>query len=180
MTHPLAEYYAARTRIEEAADIIFERRRADIACRKGCASCCVEGLTVLSVEAAAIALHLEETGLSGMPSPPPGGCAFLDAEGACTIYEARPVLCRTHGVPIRLGASDEQGRRPTSLRVLDDASVCELNFRERDAAREDVLDGERVAALLLVVEQRFRMQQGLPGPAERVPLHDLLDDASTP
>ncbi|MFZ9886398.1 MAG: YkgJ family cysteine cluster protein [Myxococcota bacterium] len=179
MTHPLAEYFAALERIEEAANVIFARRRADIACRKGCASCCVDGLTVLSVEAAAIAMHLEETGFANAPAPSPGGCAFLDAAGACTIYEARPVLCRTHGVPIRMSTSDDPERSRTSLRVLDNVSVCELNFRERDAVPEDILDGERLAALLLVVEQRFRIQQGLPGPAERIPLRALLIHAGT-
>ena len=28
-------------------------------------------------------------------------CAFLDNEGACRIYEDRPYVCRTQGLPLR-------------------------------------------------------------------------------
>lgn len=175
MPHPiLAEYLAAREKIDAAARVVFERRKRDVACERGCARCCVEGLSVLSVEAFALQEHLDEHGLSGAPSPPPGGCAFLDGEGACTVYEARPLVCRTHGLPVRMpgGAGDEGARRRT-LPVLDDTEVCELNFRERAPAPDDVLDGERISALLLVVEQRFRAAAGLEGAYERIPLEAL-------
>lgn len=178
---PLDEYRAALAKIDAAAAAIFARRAADIACTRGCSSCCVEGLSVLSVEAEAIARFLEEEGLSRAPSPPPGGCAFLDEEGACTIYEARPVVCRTHGLPLRMpkapegageDASSSARRRP--LTVLGDVEVCSLNFTERAPAPADVLDAERLAALLLVVEQRFRARAGLCGATERVLLAALL------
>lgn len=178
MSDPLFdEYRAARAKIDAAADEVFARRSDDLACTRGCSSCCVEGLTVLSVEAYSIAAHAQEHGLASEPSPPPGGCAFLDEEGACTIYEARPVLCRTHGLPLRMpkgqDAPVEGARRP--LKVLGDVEVCSLNFQERPFASEDVLDAERMAALLLVVEQRFRERAGLEGPLERVPLAALLE-----
>lgn len=177
MPHPvLAEYLAARDKIDAAVRTIAERRKDDLACEKGCARCCVAGLSVLSVEAFAIQEHLDERGLSATPSPAPGGCAFLDEEGACTLYEARPVLCRTHGLPIRLAASDEERPARRSLRVLDDAEVCELNFTERAPAPADVLDGERLSALLLVVEQRFREAAGLEGSYERVALEALVPE----
>lgn len=181
MSDGLDEYRAAVEKIDAAAAAVFERRAADLACREGCSSCCVEGLSVLSVEAANIARFLEEPGARGEPSPPPGGCPFLDGEGACTIYEVRPVVCRTHGLPLRMpkdggkdGAEERapsEGRRP--LKVLGDVEVCALNFTARAPEPGDVLDAERLAALLLVVEQRFRAREGLPGATERVPLAAL-------
>jgi len=175
---PLAEYLAARAKIDEAAAAIAVRVQDDLACERGCHQCCVEGLTVLTVEAEAVLAHLEEHGLSAPPAPPPGGCVFLDETGACTIYEARPVVCRTHGLPLQMGereASESAGGsagRP--LRVLGDVEVCGLNFTTRAPAADEVLDAERLAALLLVVEQRFRANVGLEGAWERVSLRDVL------
>lgn len=179
----LSEYIEARGKIDAAANAIFERRASDIACTRGCSSCCVEGLSVLSVEAAAIEAFLDEQGLSSEPSPPSGGCSFLDEEGACTLYPVRPVVCRTHGLPLRMrsssssDASVSRARRP--LKVLDDVEVCALNFTDARGSEgsfppEDVLDAERIAALLLVVEQRFRSRAGLAGATERVELSSLL------
>lgn len=44
-------------------------------------------------------------------------CPNLDDGGACMIYEQRPLVCRTFGLPLREGA-----------RFIGD--VCELNFRD--------------------------------------------------
>lgn len=179
MSDSLDEYRAAVAKIDAAAAAVFARRADDVACERGCSSCCVDGLTVLSVEAAAIERLVDERGLSAEPAPPPGGCGFLDATGACTVYEARPVVCRTHGLPLRMrGAAADDDTRSSSrrrpLKVLgDDVEVCALNFTTREPAAEDVLDAERLAALLLVVEQRFRAREGRPGPTERVALASL-------
>jgi Fe-S-cluster containining protein len=51
-------------------------------------------------------------------------CPNLDEEGLCMMYEHRPLVCRTFGLPLR------EGRK-----YLGD--VCELNFTE--ASRGDAL-----------------------------------------
>lgn len=66
-------------------------------------------------------------------------CPNLDDSGRCMMYEHRPLVCRTFGVPIREGAD-----------YIGD--ICDLNFREstqqeREAAAwdlewEDVLGSE--------------------------------------
>lgn len=57
-------------------------------------------------------------------------CPFLGATGACTIYDHRPLVCRTFGLPIRDGAQ-----------FLGEE--CELNFEgateeERERAAWDL------------------------------------------
>ena len=57
-------------------------------------------------------------------------CPNLDERGACMIYESRPLICRTFGIPLRNGE-----------KYLGD--VCELNFRtasedEKNAASWDL------------------------------------------
>jgi hypothetical protein len=175
VTDALAEYRAAIAKIDAAYDEIAARRSADLACERGCHACCVDGLTVLSVEAEAISQHAREHGLSGEPDPPVGGCCFLDRAGGCTVYEARPVVCRTHGLPIRMTSMEpRQGSGARPLRVLGDVEVCELNFTEGGWEPSDVLDGERLSALLLVVEQRYRSMVLKTQGYERVPLRDVL------
>ncbi|MBK6464315.1 MAG: YkgJ family cysteine cluster protein [Myxococcales bacterium] len=75
-------------------------------CRSGSASCCVDELTVFEVEAARIRRHHGGLLASGAAHPA-GACAFLDAEGACRIYEDRPYVCRTQGLPLRWLEEDE-------------------------------------------------------------------------
>jgi Fe-S-cluster containining protein len=46
-------------------------------------------------------------------APESQGCAFLGSQGECRVYEARPYVCRTHGLALALQ------RGPVS--------VCSLN-----------------------------------------------------
>lgn len=71
-----------------------------LTCHRGCHSCCTDGITVLDVEAARIRAHHADLLATGTPHPE-GACAFLDDEGACRIYQSRPYVCRTQGLPFR-------------------------------------------------------------------------------
>ncbi len=69
-------------------------------CRRGCSGCCFDGLIVWEVEADRIRRAFPDLLERGDPHPP-GGCACLGAAGDCRIYEARPHVCRTYGLPLR-------------------------------------------------------------------------------
>jgi hypothetical protein len=69
-------------------------------CRNGCASCCVDDLTVFAVEAEAIQRGFGELLREGTPHVE-GACAFLDEAGGCRVYAQRPYVCRTQGLPLR-------------------------------------------------------------------------------
>jgi len=168
----LSEYRAARAKIDATVARVVARRRDDLACTKGCAACCADGLTVLSVEAHGIALHLAREGLTARPALRTGACAFLDDGGACTIYDARPFVCRTHGLPLRAAT-----RR--ALTVVDEArdgvTHCELNFVAIAPRDEDVIDAVTVQALLTTVDARFRARVEIDD--ERVALRALAEEA---
>ena len=96
------------------------REHADrLQCRRGCASCCVEGITVFAIEAERIRRGNGDL-LANCRPHAPGACAFLDEEGACRIYEDRPYVCRTQGLPLRWFEGDGDGR--VELR-----DICPLN-----------------------------------------------------
>lgn len=54
-------------------------------------------------------------------------CPALGTEGECTIYEARPVICRRFGMPIY------DYKNPQSVHA------CELNFKDGDEITDDKL-----------------------------------------
>ncbi len=58
-------------------------------------------------------------------------CPALGLEGECTIYEARPIICRRFGMPIY------DYKNPTKVHA------CDLNFK----------DGEEITDPLLIPNQ---------------------------
>lgn len=74
--------------------------RSRLQCKKGCFECCVDDITVFEVEADNIRAHYSELLATARPHAV-GQCAFLDDNGACRIYEQRPYVCRTQGLPLR-------------------------------------------------------------------------------
>jgi len=141
-------------------------------CRLGCSECCVDDLTVFEVEADRVAAAL---GDHPGPAGPVGGCALLDASGACRVYGARPYVCRSQGLPLRWADDTPEG--PVERR-----DICPLNDGEPDL---DVLPAE-ACWTIGPVESRLaaaqRMAQDTRGeakdaPLRRVALRDLLPSA---
>lgn len=95
---------------------LHARHAARLQCRRGCAACCVDEITVFAVEAARIRARAAAV-LREAPHAP-GACAFLDDTGACRIYAHRPYVCRTQGLPLRWLEPEA---------ALEHRDVCPLN-----------------------------------------------------
>ena len=128
-------------------DAFFERalaaNRAEMRCGPGCSDCCRTEPSVTGVEAAAIreAVPAEVRAALLARPPQPGRCVALEEDGRCAIYAARPLICRSHGLPIRMGGL---------------ISSCELNFRKRGPAAADpasILDQQTLSLMLLAVDR---------------------------
>jgi hypothetical protein len=186
----LAEYRALVDKVDAAVDAATTRAGDQITCRAGCSSCCVDGLSVLPVEAFAIAAHAAVHGLAKRRSTG-DGCVFLDGDGRCVVYAARPLLCRTHGVPLRTTLAQASASAPAStsasapastssgargLRIVDDVSVCTLNFTARAPKAEEALDADLLLKLLVTVDRRFRARAALADDDARVALRELAAD----
>jgi Fe-S-cluster containining protein len=147
------------------------RHGADLQCSTGCSDCCHTRLTVTGVEAAAIRAELEtwaaarrEALAAQAAAAAPDRCAALDPAGRCAIYAARPLVCRSHGAPIRM--------RENSLPVVQ---ACFRNFTAHGPAAADadcILDQETLSALLLAVDR------DAGGDGSRVDLAQLLRSAA--
>jgi Fe-S-cluster containining protein len=153
---------------------VAERHGTDMQCATGCSDCCHVRLTVTGVEAEAI-----RTLVTGWPDDrrrdlaaagPTDRCAALDAAGRCKIYDARPLVCRSHGVPIRL----RQGGLPV-------VQACHRNFTRTTPDPDCILDQATLSATLLAVdaaEPRAASPEGAraAAPGDRVELAGLLAD----
>jgi len=110
--------------VTETAHIVqraFEMRTAitpeheSVACRKGCSHCCMNLVTVSPVEVLALAEHIkgrddadaliEKTRQAAAEVPANDvlarksmriPCPLLDDQGACSVYDERPLTCRAY------------------------------------------------------------------------------------
>ena len=148
-----------------------------ITCRAGCADCCRRCFTVTGLEAEVI-----REGLTALPSArreelaqrartgDSEVCAALDPDGRCAIYAHRPVICRTHGLPIRF-TTEHNGR---SLPVVD---ACPKNFTGQDLAAvspASVMDQTTLSTILGALDTAHATETSRPR-GERVAIAELLE-----
>lgn len=152
-----ANYDAFVAKVDAHAERVADRHDAHLRCQRGCTACCRQDLSVSRVEAERIILWLSRHGVpEADPSLGPhddhdlfealsGGeaCAFLGPDGACGIYPVRPIICRTHGLPIQLA---DQSR-----------DTCPLNFTGplplQDVPAEDVIQLPLLNKTLALIER---------------------------
>lgn len=158
------------------SDKVVSANSGSMSCKPGCDRCCHNTFTVFAVEAANIRRGFE--GLpesakvrirenSALAGPSNGSCPLLH-NGVCSLYGYRPVICRTHGLPLVSGHVLVDGRRVTT--------ACEMNFRDIDdlskVPPEYVLDLDRLNAALTAINMLFMKEN--PGTDERVSLRRLF------
>jgi Fe-S-cluster containining protein len=128
-----------------------------LVCKLGCTGCCIGPFPITQLDAVRLRAGLAELERSDPAraarvmersreavargaANEEDACPVLDPEtGACDLYAARPVTCRTFGPPMRWGA--------------EPLGICELNFQgatdEEIAACEVALDAREMESGLL-------------------------------
>lgn len=128
----------------------------ELTCRKGCSSCC-RHISLFPVEAVHIRIAMEDLDEKTVEKirqramklldDPDGECPLL-VEGICLLYPSRPVICRTHGLPVLV-------RREEGTTV----DCCPFNFTS--GAEPDPLnslDIEQLNTTLVTVNGLFVKQ----------------------
>ena len=123
-----ALYQELLTKVSARFELLSVHHGEHVTCAEGCHSCCHPSLTLSEVEARLISAHLQahpslrqRTLKLERDNPHDGArCAFLNERGRCEIYEVRPVVCRSFGVPLIQIEDPRSGE--ASL------AICELNF----------------------------------------------------
>lgn len=166
LNHLITQYQTLCQYCDEFFTRTYETFRSHMRCAKGCASCCMLE-TVAPLEAFMISEYLKS--LSDFTLPPPSvesgeiPCVFLH-DDVCTIYPARPIICRTHGLPLIYPNQQEM-------------EVCQLNFAEVEITTIDpqyLLDAESITENLMRFNLAFCMLTETPDRAEvRIPLYQI-------
>lgn len=127
MKRALKNYRHLLRALDRIGAAVQKQYGASMACRKGCSECCIL-TSVFPIEAHAIHQYVQShPGCIKDTLTKKGkgrACHFLNPEGVCLIYPARPVICRTHGNPLLI-----EGR-------LD---FCRKNFNGVKRIKSDVL-----------------------------------------
>lgn len=153
MTNLKQKFYDITSLIQVEFDRNLELYGDKIQCRKGCSKCCSQIFHITLIDAYIIGEHirtlplkrreeLQKKAREYLLHPPLSGgekehtagmfregvpCPALGAEGECTIYEARPVICRRFGMPVY------DYKNPTNVHA------CELNFKDGDEITDELL-----------------------------------------
>ncbi len=121
----LNNYQALRDEIDSNTLKLWDEHSSNMACKKGCDKCCLN-FDVFPIEFDFIKQQLEKLYPEVLKQDKPeeiGEKCFFLKNHQCSIYEARPIICRTHGYPLLYmnEAGDQWG-----------LSHCELNFTKVD------------------------------------------------
>jgi Fe-S-cluster containining protein len=138
-----------------------------MACREGCSRCCHTHISVFVSEAAEIGAWFnaqsadtqatlrqhwcepQKSGVdaAGKQQPP---CVFLH-NNRCTIYEVRPTICRSQGLPLMFREENLKAQE-TTIHV----DFCPLNFTEPNALppQAEWLDLDRLNTLQSLASQQ--------------------------
>lgn len=170
MADPLANYHSLVAKVDDLCRGIEDRLGGAITCHAGCSSCCLP-ISVFPVEAAAMIEAAGRLPLAELQQLKQylvqwvaGDVCPLLADGRCLLYQARPIICRTHGLPILL--VEDGGRR---------VDVCPRNCQGLDhLPGEAVLDLERLNTMLVAVNTLYLREFGIRLP-ERIPISQLAE-----
>jgi Fe-S-cluster containining protein len=133
------EYTNLVADIDSLAARLTKRYRPHLVCRAGCSGCCGHDLSAFEVEADTVrtalqalpaelrqrlakqAREVQERNAKGELV----ACPLL-VNNRCLIYEARPIICRTQGLPLLYRAEDGN----------PEVDYCPLNFTQPGAKQD--------------------------------------------
>jgi len=165
-------YYNLRDEIDALCESLEKEHSKHLNCKKGCDLCCM-AISVFPVEFYAIKAEADLKSIAELPVPHNDeDCRYL-IDHSCMIYSSRPVICRTHGLPLLY----------MSLEGDDyELSCCELNFTEfdfEDFTEENTYPMDRINSQLYRINKKFvsDFEGGKYSETDRIPLAELISIA---
>lgn len=115
-------------------------------CKNGCDLCCID-FSIFPIEFHYIFNNIKNDNAVLEAHSKKDACTFLKNH-SCTIYQYRPIMCRTHGLPL-IYANDEGEL---------ELSSCHLNFTEfnfEDFTMENTLPQDKYNSKLFLLNKEF-------------------------
>lgn len=170
MSSLLDNYRQLLSRIDALCNAIQASLGDQITCSEGCSSCCT-AITLFPVEAAALREALDqlpqqeaEEVRRQITSQASGERCPLLSHHRCLLYRARPIICRTHGLPI---IYSEDGQRRSDC--------CPLNLSEAESiSGSSVIDLDKLNPLLVAVNSLYLSQADIDATTEKLTIVEAL------
>ena len=121
----IKEYLSLRNEIDTQTKVLWDQHHNNMACKKGCDQCCLN-FDVFPIEFEVIKQQVQKEYPKVLEQPlneESGDKCYFLTNHECRLYNARPIICRTHGYPLLY--MNEEGDQW-------ELSHCELNFTEID------------------------------------------------
>lgn len=171
MDNLLDNYYQMVARVDALCLGIQEMLAGQITCSAGCSSCCTS-ITLFPVEAAALRAALEalpalrrEEILRHVAEQADGERCPLLQDHRCLLYSARPLICRTHGLPIVYSVGNERK-----------ADCCPLNLGEGEQplSGSAIIDIDTLNTLLVAINGLYTSHIDVTDLPERLTISEAL------
>ena len=172
MNQYLSEYKKLRDNVDSVAGRLSQEHSPHLQCKKGCDLCCMD-YSILPVEFYSILEELKNRGINKenlqLNKKTNEDCIFLK-DHVCTIYESRPLIRRTHGLPLLYTNEDGEW----------ELSTCELNFKDynfKNFSEENTFSQDKFNSKLFLLNRKFiaEFKDGKPlGEFELLPLKKLM------
>ncbi|HIJ78411.1 MAG: YkgJ family cysteine cluster protein [Desulfobulbaceae bacterium] len=169
----MAEYDALEQRLSTHISELSKILSAGLHCTAGCTDCCM-AFSILAVEADRISKAFKKLPeptrrqIAGQAKKDTEKCPLL-IDGLCTVYAQRPIICRTHGLPLAYINEEQQAI---------EVSVCPLNFSpEYQFSREELLFMDEFNAELFLLNLNYCEEHGLD-PETRIEIRTLVQEAA--
>ena len=142
------KYKILMDEIQQQTTYLEKMHNKHMKCRNGCALCCID-FSVFPVEFYFILNELKKKNFEPESDVNAENdiCVFLK-NNSCTIYQHRPIMCRTHGLPLLYANDDGEF----------ELSACELNFTEfdfDDFTDENTLPQDKYNSKLFLLNREF-------------------------
>ncbi len=165
-------YHHLRNTIDALREELELIHKDHLNCKNGCDLCCM-AISVFPVEFYAIKEELNRR-LDPQQFPEPKNeedCRFLKNH-SCTIYPSRPIICRTHGLPLLYMNSEG---------TEWELSHCELNFTDYDPDdfnHENTYPQDTLNSKLFMVNREFiaKFTEQKFEETDRIPLSKLVEE----
>ena len=117
-----SKYLSIRIQVDDLSERLTQQHSKHMLCKAGCDLCCMD-YSIFPVEFYSILNQLKQSNIKPeiKANHSKKDCIFLHNH-RCTIYNERPVICRTHGLPLLYMNDNSEW----------ELSACELNFTEFD------------------------------------------------
>ena len=161
-------YQSLRREIDLVSDQLNTKHKNHMQCKKGCDFCCMN-YSIFPIEFNFIVNALKKKNEKPLVNNEAEEevCIFL-INNQCSIYSERPIICRTHGLPLLYMNNNNEW----------ELSACDLNFTDfemNDFSEENTFPQDKFNSKLFILNKEYlkTFKENKYGEFDLIPLKSL-------